>query len=679
MLASYNWLKEYCDFNLSIEDLSELLTNVGLVVASVEKIDDDDYRIEVEVTSNRPDCLGMIGIAREIAAVTVATLRLPDVQYTCREGSIEETAEVVVKDKTLCPHYTARMITNVNVATSPDWLQKRLHTIGVRPINNIVDITNYVLMECGQPLHAFDLDKLSDKKIVVRRAKQGEKLVAINGIEYSLTPEALVIADAKKPVAIAGVMGGVETEVSSGTKNILLECARFEPTNIRRTSRRLRLTSDSSYRFERGVDPEGVDWASMRAAKLINEIAGGQIVSGMLGKRYDRVQKRKVVLRIDRLNKVLGTAIDKETSKNILAHLQFSIVKEGRNTLTVSVPSFRADVYREIDIIEEIARIYGYDKIPTTTNISVYASEKNKTELVEEKVRKLLTGLGFSEVVTYSIVDNTPLQNLSIWSNGKYMSLRNPVRKEDDRLRVTLLGNLLNVRKYNQDHGAERTQVFELSKIYLPRNGEKLPEEKTSLSILSEDGFLALKGVVESIFEVLGIAANSCQWVPHKLNFFNENKSTKILLNDYVLGFFGELSKGGMAGHPSSGRVVVCPCPALVELDFDMLLSKASEAKAFTRLPSFPAITRDIAIIVDDKTTWDSIKDCVKSAGINFLEAIEFFDVYKGKQVEPGKKSVAFSLRFRAPDRTLKSEEADAFQQTILQKLNEKLGAVLRA
>ncbi len=670
MLASYNWLKEYCDFNLSIEDLSELLTNVGLVVASVEKFD-DDYRIEVEVTSNRPDCLGMIGIAREIAAVTGITLRLPDVQYTCREGSIEETAEVVVKDKTLCPHYTARIITGVKVGPSPDWLQKRLHTVGVRPINNIVDITNYVLMECGQPLHAFDLDKLSDKKIVVRRAKQGEKLVAINGIEYSLTPEALVIADAKKPVAIAGVMGGVETEVSSGTKNILLECARFESTNIRRTSRRLRLTSDSSYRFERGVDPEGIDWASMRAAKLINELAGGQILSGVLGKRYSKLQKRKVDLRIDRLNKVLGTTIDKETSKNILTHLQFSIVKEGRNTITVSVPSFRADVYREIDIIEEIVRIYGYDKIPTTTNISVCTIEKNKTELVEEKVRKLLTGLGFSEVITYSIVDNAPLQNLSIWSNGKYMTLHNPVRKEDDRLRITLLGNLLNVRKYNQDHGVERTQIFELSKIYLPRNGEKLPEEKTSLSTLSEDGFLALKGVIESVFNVLGIV-DTCQWIPHKLDFFNDKKSAKIFLNDCLLGFIGELSKGGM-------DKLVCPCPALAELDFDMLLSKASEAKAFTRLPSFPAITRDIAIIVDDKTTWDSIKDCVKSAGINFLEAIEFFDVYKGKQVEPGKKSIAFSLRFRALDRTLKSEEADAFQQTMLQKLNEKLGAVLRA
>lgn len=673
MLASYNWLKEYCDFDLSIENLTELLTNVGLVVASVEKIG-DDYRIEVEVTSNRPDCLGMIGIAREIAAVTGVILRLPEVKYTCEGNPIEESAQVVIKDKTLCPHYTALIITNVNVGPSPDWLQKRLHTVGIRPINNIVDITNYVLMECGQPLHAFDLDKLSDKKIVVRHAKQGEKLVAINGVEYSLTHEALVIADAKKPVAIAGIMGGVETEVSSGTKNILLECARFEPTNIRRTSRRLRLTSDSSYRFERGVDPEGIDWASMRAAKLINELAGGQILSGVLGKRYSKLQKRKVDLRIDRLNKVLGTTIDKETSKNILTHLQFSIIKEGRNTITVSVPSFRADVYREIDIIEEISRIYGYDKIPTTTNISVYACEKNKVELVEEKVRNLLIGLGFSEVVTYSIVDNAPLQNLSIWSNGKYMSLRNPVRKEDDRLRVTLVGNLLNVRKYNHNHGIERTQIFELSKVYLPKDGEKLPEEKTCLSILSEDGFFALKGVIESVFEVLGIAADSCQWVSYRFDFFNGKKSAKILLNDCVLGFIGEVSLQAcqLAG------LSACQL-ALAELDFDILLSKVSEAKTFTRLPSFPPITRDVAIIVDEKTTWDSIKECVKSTGINHLEAIEFFDVYKGKQVESCKKSIAFSIRFRAPDRTLKSEEADAFQQAILQELNEKLGAVLRA
>ncbi|MGR3309688.1 MAG: phenylalanine--tRNA ligase subunit beta, partial [Candidatus Brocadiales bacterium] len=596
MLASYNWLKEYCDFNLSIENLTKLLTSVGLVVENIEKID-DDYRIEVEVTSNRPDCLGMIGIAREIAAVNGVALRLPDIQYACGGESTEEEAKVVVKDRTLCPHYTARIITSVNVVPSPDWLQKRLHSIGIRPVNNVVDITNYVLMECGQPLHAFDLDRLRDKKIIVRPAKQGEKLVAINGIEYSLTPEALVIADAKKPVAIAGVMGGVETEVSSGTKNILLECARFEPASIRRTSRRLRLTSDSSYRFERGVDPEGVDWASMRAAKLINELAGGQIITGVLGKRYDRLQKREIVLRIDRLNKLLGTTIDKETSKNILTHLQFSIVKEGRDTITVSVPSFRTDVYREVDIIEEIARIYGYDKIPTTTNISVYASEKNKIELAEEKVRKLLPGLGFSEVVTYSIVNNAPGQNVSIWSNEKYMSLRNPVRKEEDRLRITLLGNLLNVRKYNQNHGARRTQIFELSKIYLPKDGEKLPEEKTVLSILSEDGFLALKGVIESVLEVLDIA-DSRQWVSHSFGFFNDKKSAKILLNNFLLGFIGEINTGGMDKQ-------VCPCPALAELDFDMLLSRASEAKTFTRLPSFPAITRDIAIVVNEKTTWD--------------------------------------------------------------------------
>jgi phenylalanyl-tRNA synthetase beta chain len=667
MLTTYNWLKEYCDFNLSIEALTELLTNVGLVVEDVEKID-DDYRIDVEVTSNRPDCLGMVGIAREIAAVTGAALRLPDIEYTTTGGTIDKEAQIAVKDKNLCPHYTARIITNVKVGPSPDWLQKRLHTVGIRPLNNIVDITNYVLMECGQPLHAFDLDKLRDKKIIVRHAKKGEKLVAINGTEYSLTPEALVIADAKKPVAIAGVMGGVETEVSSNTKNILLECARFEPTNIRRTSRRLKLTSDSSFRFERGVDPEGVDRASMRAAKLINEIAGGQPISGVLGKRYDKLQKRKVVLKIDRLNRLLGTTIDKETSKNILTHLQFSIVKEGRNTVTVSVPSFRADVYREVDVIEEIARIYGYDNIPTTTNISAYVCEKNKTDLVEEKIRKLLTGQGFSDVVTYSIVDNSPLQNISVWSDGKFMTLRNTIRKEEDRLRTTLLGNIIKVREYNQNYGARRTQIFEISKIYLPQDGEKLPEEKTALCILSEDGFFALKGAIESILGVLGIT-ESCRWVSHKLDFFNDKKSAKILLGDNVLGFIGELSEGG------TGKNV---CPDLTELDFDLLLSKASEAKAFVKLPSFPAMTRDVAIVVDEKTTWESIKECVESAGTNLLEAIEFFDVYKGKQVPTGKKSIAFSVRFRAPDRTLKSEEADAFQQSIIHKLSDKLGAVLR-
>src|SRR3972149_9230439 len=335
MKISCNWLKDYICFYLSPQELADKLTNAGLVVADIKSVE-EDFCLEVEVTSNRPDCLGIIGIAREVAAVTGGILRYPETNYICESINVSKFINIVVDDSILCPRYTARVIRNVNIKQSPEWMQKRLRCLGLRPVNNIVDITNYVMMETGQPLHTFDLDKLSGQKVIVRRAMAGEEIVAINGARRALFHDMLVIADSKRPVAIAGIIGGKDTEISESTKNILLECAQFEPRQVRRTSRALGITSDSSYRFERGTDPEGIDYASRRVASLIKEYGGGEVASGVIDIRSGRCETKKITLRMERLHKVLGIEIKRDIASDILKRLQFNILNEETGFKPVS-------------------------------------------------------------------------------------------------------------------------------------------------------------------------------------------------------------------------------------------------------------------------------------------------------------------------------------------------------
>ncbi|HLE87382.1 MAG TPA: phenylalanine--tRNA ligase subunit beta, partial [Candidatus Brocadiaceae bacterium] len=355
MKISYNWLKEYVNFYLSPQELADKLTNAGLVVANIQSVE-EDFCLDIEVTSNRPDCLGIIGIAREVVAVVGASVQLPETNYISidprsesRTGiEVPKLISIAVEEPILCPHYTARVVRHITVKPSPEWMQKRLKCIGIRPINNIVDITNYVMMETGQPFHAFDLDKLSDQKIIVRRARSGEEIVAINGARRALFHDMLVIADGKRPVAIAGIMGGKDTEVSESTRHILLECAQFEPRQVRRTSKATGIASDSSYRFERAVDPEGVELASKRAVKLIKDLAEGEVAHGVIDIRSGKYEKKRITLRIERLNKVLGLEIKRTIASDILKRLQFNILNEVDTFIDVEVPSYRGDVYREI-------------------------------------------------------------------------------------------------------------------------------------------------------------------------------------------------------------------------------------------------------------------------------------------------------------------------------------------
>ncbi len=665
MKISYNWLKEYVHFYLSPQELADRLTSVGLVVAGIQSVE-DDFCLEVEVTSNRPDCLGIIGIAREVAAAAGGTLHLPEIHFQDTNSEIKNFIDIAVEEPMLCPHYTARIVRHVMVEPSPEWMQKRLKCMGLRPVNNIVDVTNYVMIETGQPIHAFDLDKISDQRIIVRKASNGEEIVVINGARRVLFPDMLVIADGKRPIAIAGIMGGKETEVSESTRNILLECAQFDPGRVRRTSKVLGIASDSSYRFERGIDPEAINYVSQRAIKLMKECADGEIIDGIIDVRSGRFMPRRVTLRIEQLHKVMGVEIEKAEAVDILKRLQFHILSDGGTFVHVEVPSFRGDIYREIDLIEEVARIYGYHNIPTRTSICIRGSTKSKCEIVEDSILQFLNGLGFYEVKTFSIVDTSALQAINLWSDKESIDIANPLRQEESRLRTCLLPNLIRSKIYNMHHGVERVKIFEISKVYLA--GDKLPQEKTCLSFIADGDFYSTKGIVESLLLSLGIFSK-CEWkLFHEPKLFHEERTAVIFLDNKVLGYLGEASK--------ELRFKTLSC--LLELDMDLLIEKSNFSKKYQNLPQYPPVLRDLAIIVDEEVTWASIERCIIDTKVLSLKEINFFDIYRGKQIPTGKKSVAFNLFFQADDRTLRSEDVDIFQRDIMDNLQKTLGAELR-
>lgn len=665
MKISYNWLKEYVCICLSPQELADRLTNVGLVVADIQPVD-DDFCLDIEVTSNRPDCLGIIGIAREVAAAVGGSFCFPETNIISAHADISQFINVSVEEPILCPRYTARLVRHITVAPSPEWMQKRLKCIGLRPVNNIVDVTNYVMMETGQPLHAFDLDRLAGQKIIVRKARIGEEIVAINGARRALFHDMLIIADGKKPVAIAGVMGGAETEVSNSTRNIFLECAQFEQRQVRRTSRALGISSDSSYRFERGIDPEGIDRASQRAVWLIKDCAGGESAGGTVTIGSERHETKKITLRMERLHKVLGVEIKRDVATDILKKIQCNILNAVDNFIDLEVPSFRGDISREIDLIEEVARIYGYNNIPTKTSINVRGSTKSKFETVEDTVRQFLTGLGFYEVKTFSIVDTSPLQSLNLWSDKGGIDIANPLRLEESRLRTSLLPSLINTKRYNMHHGTEQIKIFEIAKVYLA--GNKLPHEKNCLSILADTDFLILKGIFESFLVNLGISSR-CEWIAFRESrLFRDERAARVEMDGITVGYFGEASQA--LGFKTQS--------CLTEIDMDVLIERSNFSKKYQNLPQYPTVSRDMAVIVNEETRWSSIEKCIVDAKVALVTEINFFDVYRGKQIPAGKKSIALNLCFQATDRTLKNEEVDSAQQIILDTLYKTLGAELR-
>ena len=675
MKASYNWLRDYCEFALPPHELAERLSHSGLGVDSYEP-HGDDWMLDVEVKTNRPDCLCHLGIAREVAALTGGKTRRPEVEL--REDpdrTVDDAVSVEVTAPDLCPHYTARIIVGVTVAPSPAWMQERLTLCGIHPINNVVDATNYVMLECGQPLHAFDLALIGGARIIVRRSHPGESMTTIEGSKHELTGQECVIADGSKPIALAGVMGGLESEIQDRTTDMLLESARFDPRSTRRTSHRHGLASESSYRYERAVDPEITDWASRRACQLILELAGGVVLRGVASVRADSTETPEVTMRLARLALVLGLEVPKDEVVRIFRGLELEVLSQDSDAVTVRVPSWRSDLRREIDLIEEVARIHGYDKISEMTHLPVRAVAPSLAEVAERRTRRLLSGEGFNEVMTYSLVAPTPVQRAQPWHEGDPIEIRNPVTVERTHLRLTNMANLLAVKQLNQARGTPEVDIYELGKVYLPRPDAETPEEKPCLAVLTDrrDGLFVLKAVLTNLMNELGVDAE-VEEVPECRGPFQPDQALLLRLSGSLLGCAGVLSQEVADEFNFRNR------PALMEIDFRLLADRCRLDRPYREVPAYPATTRDIAIVVQEDVLWSHISDCIKRNAPEALErdSIEFLSVYRGEPVERGRKCVAFSLTFRRPDRTMTAAEAEGARDAVVSALQRELGAALR-
>lgn len=670
MKISYQWVKDYCAYQGTPEDLRELLPNLGMEVAETIEIG-GDVCFDLEITSNRNDLNGVIGVAREIACASGSELRIPEIELKGSDEGISNFTSIDNQTPELCPRYTARIITGVTIGPSPDWLVSRLSAVGMRSINNVVDITNFVLLEACQPLHAFDYDTLHENRIVIRRGQDGETITSIDGSECKLSEEMLVIADASRAVAIAGVMGGLDTEVTESTKTILLESADFTGVSIRRTARSLGIATDSSFRFERGVDPVGVEWASRRAAALIEELAGGTTVEGILDDWPGKKAPTKVSIRIPEVHRLLGDAIPGEKVKRILTSLSLELVEEDVDSLSFSIPSFRKDLEREIDLIEEVARVHGFNNIPTISSLPVTSADYPVRERVADVVHQVMTGSGFDEVITVSFQSDEMAEGVSPWSDGTPLVNQNPVRKQEAVLRRSLIPSLMQVRQANEGRSFNETFMYEIASVYL--SGEKASdnEEKRVLSFIHGIDFAETKGVIEKLAERLRIGADTVIR-PADRSFLEPGTGAVWKMGDRILGYLGTTSK------PLSDKFDLREAPSVAEIDLDALEGMASFDVSVTPLPRYPASDRDVAVIIPEEVTWEQVTQLVEALGLPDLLSLEFFDLYRGKGIVQGKKSLAFRVVFQSAERTLTNEEVNGHRDAIIARLGEQFGAQLR-
>jgi phenylalanyl-tRNA synthetase beta chain len=566
------------------------------------------------------------------------------------------------------------------VSKSPFWLRRKLESVGLRSINNVVDITNLVMMEQGQPLHAFDYDLFTQPQVVVRRAESGEKFVTLDQVERKLSPDVLLITDGKKPVAVGGIMGGLESEVTERTENVLLESAYFDPKVIRRGRIYLGINSDASHRFERGVDPHNVINAADRAAQLIVELAGGEVLKGVIDCYPKKISECKIKLRRERVNQILNTQLTPSQISRILKSLGMK-VKQNKD-LKVEVPAFRPDITREIDLIEEVARIYGYDRIDTSlraggslvTNVAF-------DERLLSRIRQILVGYGFFEVVTNNLVD--PRRARRICPEVDFLELRNPLSEELSVLRRSLIYSILKVIEWNKKRKEPQIRIFELGQIFEPQN-QDLPRERYKLCLalsgirepvrwdgnVKEVDFYDLKGVVESLLEELSIS--ELRLVPWEGPVFSKGNGFTVKVKHLNLGILGEVSPEILEDFDLKDRVF------LSELDFEKILNLISHEKLFSSLPKFPPVERDIAVVVEEGSLIQDIEEKIKEAGGELIERLLLFDLYRGEQVPPGKKSLAYSIRYRRKDRTLTDQEVEQIHQRIISQLKSSFNAELR-
>ena len=679
MQTSLAWLNDYLDRAVDADEAERALTAVGF------PLDDGksdmtlsngqcDTALDVEITSNRPDCLSHLGLARELAGATERRVHAPDVALPDQRGdSIEQRTRVDNQDAALCPVYTARLITGVKVGPSPDWLAARLEAAGLRPINNVVDVTNFVLLEQGQPLHAFDFDTLDEQRIVVRRAVNGETFTAIDGSAHELRDPMLVIADATQPVAIAGVMGGQATEVGAQTTNVLLESARFDPLSVRRTSRALKLSSDSSFRFERGVDPRGIERASRRAAQLIAQLAGGTLAEGVIRAGEAEPEPRALALRPQRCRDVLGVAIDDAQQSALLDRLNLS-PQSSDDRITCTVPTYRLDLQREIDLIEEIGRMHGFDHVPTRQRLSLEVRPVQTPIAARRVLGQVLAAHGYHETITFSFL--APNQaGPFVPEGGAAMNMVEAGRRAEPTLRPALLPSLLNCRKANQDHGNADVRLFETARSWHRRDGAI--QERRTLALLRDapDGqgaVRALRGTVEELVERLGgpAARRDVRIEPAEAPHYSA--AATVTLGERTLGTLGVIDE-------STRRDFDVKTPlAGAELALDPLIALYPPQHEVGALARYPAIERDLSIIVDESVLWRDIEAAVRGAEPALMEALHFLDTYRGKPIAKGRKSVSLRMVFRDPENTLRHEAVDPQVESVIAALRDKVGAELR-
>jgi phenylalanyl-tRNA synthetase beta chain len=640
--------------------------------------------LDLEITPNRPDLLSVIGVAREVAALTGQPVSLSEVSYKTSGQPVAEQISVEIAAPDLCPRYCASLITGLKIAESPEWLKQRLAACGMRPINNIVDATNYVMLEYGQPLHGFDYDKIRGKKIIVRRANGGEIIESLDGSERTLSSDMLVIADAGRAIAIAGVMGGANSEVGGRTTSVLLEAASFNPASIHYTSSNLRLTSEASQRFERAIRPELTLPAIRRATRLILQLAGGQAARGRIDVYPGKQEPEPILLSAARVKRLLGVEFRPQQIAATLTSLGFELKNtSSASEFLVTAPYWRSDINLEADLIEEVARVIGYDQIPTTM-LSSSLSRQNPNPILglKQKIKQGLTGYGFQEVITYSLTGKEILEK--VWQSRSLepapIRVANPMTADQEYLRTTLRGSLLAALAANMRHEDGDIRLFELGRVYLARDNDLPDEPEVLCGILSGSGlektwhnqaqpfyFFDAKGLVEGLLAQLGVTAS---FGKSSDNGLQPGKQAAVAIDSAKLGVVGQL-------HPVVASAFEIPgIVYLFEIYLAALLPHAVVHKAFKQLERFPAVVRDMALVVDAGVSHQQVLDVI--GGFSLVNKVTLFDVYTGKQVPPGKKSLAYRLSFRSASHTLTDKEADRVQRQILKRLASQLGASLR-
>jgi phenylalanyl-tRNA synthetase beta chain len=687
MFISYSWLKELTDTILSPQEVKERLTMVGLAIDAVESHGQDSV-LDVEVPSNRPDCLSHVGVAREVAVIEQKQLRLPESRSIKTEGRSASLTSVEIADPDLCPRYAARLVRGVKIGPSPDWLAKRLETIGQRPINNVADITNYVLHELGQPLHAFDFEKLGGRRIIVRRAAPGEKLTTLDGVERTLTGDMLVIADAEKSVALAGIMGGEDSEISTRTTDVLIESAYFDPHSVRQTARQLGMDTEASRRFERGADIGGVLRAQQRCVELICEIAGGVASEDAIDVYPKPFQQRTVNLRPERVKELTSLSVEPKKINQILTGLGFEPLGDADGKTTYKVPTWRIDVEQEEDLVEEVARHTGYDNIASELPPAHGSGEYHPGEMQQRSLRRALNAFGFDEAINFSFIQQENRFDLIPWLAGREENqpqLANPIIEDAAWMRSTLLPGLLTSLRHNLNHGIRDVRLFEIGRIFSSLGDQELPQERLSLALIATGGaleesraqaereldFFDLKGALEAAVDWMNLSPLS--FAQATVRHLRAGQTAVIKLADGTdIGSMGRLAEPVAASYKFRQPVYV------LELDLSALLSGPVKPIQYSPLPRYPSVVRDLSLLVNRSVPLDDIFQAVNEQRVADCRSVKLVGTFEGGNIPSSKRSVTLRLEYRSDERTLRDEEVEERHSRLTSSLLESFAAEQR-